>query len=459
MRINVIEKFGLYEKLSDLSKGLNEHEESQNICNKAIHDLKSEFTDNKFNLYLEQLKQYDWITEIENFIEDVKTFLNENKYGVQLERVMNKLSGISAYAPIVESIKEIVALDESEIKSKISSLSKFKFEPNIKKLVEGYEQLEFNVQKTQKAEITSAPITPVMQLEEGFVFASKSGNYVVSNDITKVEKYDGKLTNEFTKAKAALNIFKYKGDNTFEAKLNKATITLTTSDEGNKMTVNESEIENKTQLTKLLKNAGLVNYTDTNTRSLIEFMYEKANEFVEVDFVKSIETINEKLEVFKMSNNEVSVAKYDKKTRGFVLESLDLEDIEDLSESLKKSYDLDFNNVLEGLHINVESLEFKSLVESIDTSKVIDMTKTDEIYSKIEEANSKYNELNVENRKNVENEFIKLQEKESILKADEVLFLIETKKALIDKLDESEELSKSIEMLNDELVTFVTEKV
>ena len=35
MRINVIEKFGLYERLSDLSKGLNEHEESQTICNKA----------------------------------------------------------------------------------------------------------------------------------------------------------------------------------------------------------------------------------------------------------------------------------------------------------------------------------------------------------------------------------------------------------------------------------------
>ena len=65
MRINVIEKFGLYERLSDLAKGLNEHEESQNICNKAIHDLKSGFTSSKFNLYLEQLKQYEWITGVQ----------------------------------------------------------------------------------------------------------------------------------------------------------------------------------------------------------------------------------------------------------------------------------------------------------------------------------------------------------------------------------------------------------
>ena len=106
MRINVIEKFGLYKRLADLANGLNEHEESQSICNKAIHDLKSGFTTNKFELYLEQLKQYDWVSVVENFLEDVETFLNENAYGLELERIMNKLDGVSTYAPIVESIKE-----------------------------------------------------------------------------------------------------------------------------------------------------------------------------------------------------------------------------------------------------------------------------------------------------------------------------------------------------------------
>lgn len=457
MRINVIEKFGLYERLKNLSKGLNEHEESQTICNKAIHDLKSGFTSSKFNLYVEQLKQYEWITEIENFLEDVDTFINENKYGLELERIMNKLNGITTYNPLVESIKEIVSLDETEIKSKLPSLSKFKFEPNVRRMVESFENTEFNVQTNEKAKITGNIISPVMQIEEGFVFSSNSGNHIVTNDITSIKRYNGKLSSEFNTAKTALNLFKYKGNNVFEANLPKAKIQIVASDEGNKITINESEISNKPQLTKVLKNAGFVNYTDTKTRSLIEFMYENANKLVEIDFAKSIETINENFEVFKMSNNEVSISKFDKKTRGFVLETLDIEDVEDLNESLQKSYKLDFNHVLEGLNINVDSLEFKGIVEKIDISNVVDMTKVDDLYSKIDEAIEKYNELSVENRKNVEKDFISLMEKESKLNSDEVTFLVETKKALVEKLDESEELDKSLEMLNEELNTLITE--
>ncbi len=456
MRINVIEKFGLYERLTELSKGLIEHEESQNICKKAIHDLKSGFTTSKFNLYLEQLKQYEWITEIENFLESVETFLNENEYGLKLEGIMNKLSGINTYVPIVDSIKNMVVLQESEIKDQLSSLSKFKFEPNVKRLIESYEKAEFNTQKTTLASITHSPVSYLMHLDEGYVFSSKSGNYVVNSDITKVEKYNGKISAEFSTAQNALNLFTYKGNNTFEAVLPKASIKVVASDDGETtMTINESSIDNKEQLTRVLKNAGFINYTDTKTRSLVEFMYEKASEFVEVNFVKSIETINENFEVFKMTNNEISIAKFDKVTRGFVLESLDLEDVEELNESLKKSYDLDFDNVLEGLHINVESLEFKTLVENIEVSDIKDMTKSTDVITKINEAVAKYNDLDVINRANVENEFIELQAIQSLVESEEVTFILETKAALVDKLEEGEELEKSLVMLNEELSLLV----
>ena len=232
MRINIIEKFGLYEKLSDLSKGLMEHEESKNICDKAIHELKKEFSIPKLNLYLEQLKQYEWVTVVENFLNDVDTFVNENTYGLQLENIMGKLNGINTYVPIVESIKEMVALDESEIKSNIGSLSKFKYEPNIKRLIEGFEKAEFNSQTTSVAEISHSPITPVMQLEEGFVISAKSGEFVVSNDLENIEVYEGKLSSEFIMGKNALHMFKYKGNNTFEAVLRNANIKITASDKG-----------------------------------------------------------------------------------------------------------------------------------------------------------------------------------------------------------------------------------
>ena len=50
-----------------------------------------------------------------------------------------------------------------------------------------------------------------------------------------------------------------------------------------------------------------------------------------------------------------------------------------------------------------------------------------------------------------------LQEMENILKSEEVVFLVETKKALVEKLDEGEELEKSFEMLNEELSNLVGE--
>ena len=91
MRINIIEKFELYKKLDNLSQNLQENVESQTICKKAIHDLKTKFTNQKLNMYLEQLKGYEWITVIESFLSDFNNFINENKYGLELEKIVKIL--------------------------------------------------------------------------------------------------------------------------------------------------------------------------------------------------------------------------------------------------------------------------------------------------------------------------------------------------------------------------------
>ena len=44
---------------------------------------------------------------------------------------------------------------------------------------------------------------------------------------------------------------------------------------------------------------------------------------------------------------------------------------------------------------------------------------------------------------------------ETLVKSEEVSFLVETKKALVEKLDEGEELSESLIMLNAELTKLV----
>jgi hypothetical protein len=295
-----------------------------------------------------------------------------------------------------------------------------------------------------------------MQIEEGTVFSTKSGNYLLSKDMTVINKYKGNVSKEFAYGKKALDLFKYKGDNTFVANLPKTQIkVIARTLEPNKIIINESEIPNKKALDTLLRKTGILSYNDVETRSIIEFMYERADSLVEVDFVKSIETVNENFEIFKLANNDVFISKYDNLTRGYIIEQIELEEIEQLNENLKGKYDLDFSNILEGLDINIDSLEFKTLVESIDVSRLVDLQQVDTIKEMINEANDKYNSFSFFDRANVEKTYLKLQEKENVVYSEKVRFILETKNALVGKLEDGKELNETLDMLNKELSKLV----
>lgn len=460
MRINIVEKFDLYERLETLVKSLTEHEESQTICRVAIHDLKSHFSVNRFNKMMNELSEYKWIEEVENFITEFQNFKQNNKYGLELESIMGRLKKTDSniYLPIVEKIQQLIVLDESVIKNKLNELANFKFEPGIRNIIAVYEREAFGKVVKPDAIISSTPISPIMKIEEGIVFSTNGTNYIVTNDMKKLEKYQGQTNGMFKAAQNALRHFNYIGENTFVMKTPKATFKVIAGDSSNRIFINESEIADKHILTTTLKNAGIIPYADTNSRAMIEFMYENAHSLVEIEFVKNIKTVNESFDIFKLANNEVLVSKYDNVKRSMVLEALDIEGVEELSESLKSKYDLDFDVVVEGLAINTDCMEFERLVESINIADILDFTKVEDTYAKIQEAMKMYKSFDIENQKNVADAYKVLENKDNKLNLDKVSFLLETRNALVDKVEDKETLSESLSLINKELSNLVVEK-
>jgi hypothetical protein len=450
MRINIITKFELYEKLTELVSKLTEHEESATICKQAIHDLKSNFSEQKLNLYLEHLNQYSWIQDVDSFMNEYTTFLQENKYSIELEKIGNKLKPIDAFQPIVESITSLITLNESELKTKISELSKFKYEPNVKSFLNKFQTTEFKIQETEKAKVINSPITPVYETAQGLVFSTNTGNYIMNKSKTEISKFTGTTSKEFQFGKSVLEFFKYKGNNIFEANTKSANIKVIAGDT-NKMFINESEIQDKQALRKLLTKTNLFNVSDTKTHSMIEFMYERANTFLEVDFVKSVETVKENFEIFKLDNNDVYIAKLDKTRRNFILEHLDNNDLDDLTESLQKEYKMDFSIILESLEVNRDSIKFASLVESLDLQEIKDVTKQVNFMKKVDEAYESYSLLDYKTKQKVQPVFLKLDKIQSVLESEQVNFLLKIKQGLLEKLDEGSELKESLQMINSEI--------
>jgi hypothetical protein len=457
MRINIVEKFDLYERLEELVKSLTEHEESQTICRNGIHKLKSKFSVNGFNQLMNELAEYKWIESIENFLSEFEQFKVDNKYGLQLESIMERLrnTGSNTYTPIVNKLQSIVVLGESEIKGKLSELASFKFEPSIRNIIAVYEKEAFGKVVKQDAVISSSPVSPVMQIQEGFIFSSGGTNYMVTNDMKKLEKYQGQTNGMFKAAQNALRYFNYIGENTFVMKTPKANIKVVAGDSSNRIFINETEVVDKKSLTTTLKNGGIIPYADNSSRAMIEFMYENAHTLVEIEFVKNVTTTNESFDVFKLANNEVLITKYDKVKRDTVLESLDIEGVEELSESLKSKYNLDFEVVVEGLSINKECMEFQRLVEEIQVKDILVSSKVEDTYKKLEEAIDMYNSFDIENQKNVADAYKVLENKSNLLNLDKVTFILETRNAVVEKIEDEEILSESLAMLNEELSMLV----
>lgn len=455
MKINFLEKFDLYERLEELSISVNENEEVSKIVNSALHDLKKNFYVPRFNQMVSELQKYNWISNVDNFILEFNGFVKTNKYGLQLEVIAEKLksSGSKLFIPVYEKINTICVLSENDIKDKLHELSSFKFEPNVRNLLAIYEKETFGSVEKEDVKISKDIVSPIMETETGFVFSVNGRNFYTDNKLSVLESYTGKTDSAYDFSKKALECFKYLGDNEFVYSLPKGNISVKVNENDIAMSINGTVIKDKQSLQNTLKHSGLVNYTDTTKRSIVEFMYENANKFISLDFAKIVETKEERFEIFKMTESTF-ISKYDLSKRAFILEEVDFDDIATLQENLQKKYNVNFNQVLENLSINKEVLEFDKIVEGIDLNKMSDFTTYREVANNVMNAYSFYDKI--QNKKGSEKTLKVLENKNNLVNSDKMIFLCATRDGLVQKIDEGFDGNNVLDLMNNEIKLLIS---
>lgn len=454
MKINFVEKFDLYEKLENLISSVNENENLSKYLNSALYEFKKDFTPNKVNSLIGTLNNYNWISEVDTFIAEFNSFTKQNKYGLMLENIMMSLSNqrVNTYSKLVDKLRSIVVLDENQILGKIIDLNEFKYEPNVRNVLAMYEQEKFGQIKKENIFIQKGSVSPVMETENGLVFTVGNKDYFVNEEMSEIKEYSGNVSSSFKFAKTILPMFTYLGEGKFEFVSPNGKIKIVTESNKTEMFIDESKITDKNYLNTVLKVSKIINYADIQQRSAVEFMYENAHTLIDLDFVKHIKTKSGVIDVFSLDES-VYTAEFDLAKRTKVLKKLSSVELQQLQENLSSEYKLDFDLVLESFSVNKEAMEFNYLVESINVKDILHPDKTEQVYESLKKANSLKDKIQDKNK--ISKSISLLESKNGIANLDKVLFLVETRKHLIDTLNESEQLSKSLDLVNNELVNLL----
>ena len=385
MKINIKEKFDILGKLSALSANLTEHEESKALCDRGIYEFKKGININNVTSFVRTLNAYNWIESVDSFIKEYNQFLMENRVGMTLENILNGLQASqfsSTYADAITAISELVPNEEAQIKENLHTLENFRFVPQLRAFLESYEKEAFAVSKSGKAEVEKNHISPVMVTESGFVFNLNGMNYEVDSKYTSIKAYEGALTNHYQYGLAALKTFERAEDNSYSLHTNKGTIKIVATEEGaNKFFINENEFIGREAIKNALTVTDVVNYFDKKTKSLIEYTYENANEFANIEIVKTIKSVHENLAFafINLAENKVVLNKVNYFERTNELIELTAENIDSIKESFMKTLDLDISPVLESIKVNVKAIEFAKLVNAIALTFTLILSRTGEI--------------------------------------------------------------------------------
>ena len=452
MKINIKEKFNLIEKLETLNESVKDHAEANSICSKGIYEFKKGVNPGLFGSFMNTLNAYNWISEVDGFINDYSKFINENQVGVQLEQILNSLDSSNhraTYQSAIDTLNELVPMKESKIKENLHKLKAFKFIPSLRVFLENYEKVEFAVSNSVKAIVEKEHVSPVMITESGYVFNLNGVNYETNSSLTSLKKFEGKVSGKFNYGLRALSMFNADaGEFVMETK--NGYIKIVATDEGeNRFFIGENEFFGKEAILTALNVTRVVDYFDKDVKSVLEFMFDNANEYAVIECVKSIKMANEsfKTSFIKLANNKILLNTVNSFERTNEMTEITGDNFDSIVESFAKGYKLDIVPVLESIKVNLKAVEFAKKVKDIDLSKMV--KDSDAIFTELDEALSFYDSMNEGEKSDCSKSFKSLDSKCTIAKSEKVKFLLEAKAKYTD--EEVDGITNVLELLNIEL--------
>ena len=446
MKINILEKFDLLEKLEAISESCSDHKEINSICRTAIHDIRKSFDINKVNGYINKLNSYSWVKDIESFNENLTQFVNENKYSIQLEQINNVLKNSTfshTYKKAIKEIESILPLDENDIKSELHRLNNYSYIPQIDKFLKEFEISEFAIAKNNIAEVEKYHLSPVMTLENtNYVFHLNGKDYEVNESLSDIKEYKGNLSTEYTFALQSLNKFMLESDDSFSMNLKSGHYIKIGNGETPKMFINETEYLTKESFMEGLVTSGALGYFDKTNINLIEFMVENVNSLVNIEFVRTIKTLHEHLKYsFIKVDNKILLNKVDSFEHTNEMLEITGTNLDETIDSFKNKLNIDITSLLENMKVNFAVVELTDIVNGLSKSMIKEnREELSNAIDKVDKLVLNFTEEDLKSNKELIDKYNSIKE---CFKSPKVDFVLET----INKFESSDDIDGRDEVL------------
>jgi len=312
-------------ELYDLNTAFNKIDENKDdlakvalikeSLNPAVFKSKPEFY--LLNKSYQQLKPYDGIVAIKEYLEKCEYIFKENFYTNYLSNMVYEMLDLSErkfYSEAIEDIQYLLKNDENYIKENLTVvLNKYSWIPRVQQLLERNSNLTKNLASTNKASVEKV-YSPVQVNEDGsYIFTIDSAYYQVNKDKTLQKITDVSIiTEKFNRISSLLKSYKIDENKITLYKHNKSLELLF---EDNKIKVNgvEKEITDFEGVKDSLIGSGFFRldevYSVDNVLLLVENM----------DMIKSIDVIDRIIghngnivNIIKLSENNIYINRVNK---------------------------------------------------------------------------------------------------------------------------------------------------
>lgn len=293
---------GVYSILKDLKKSpINEHSPFKIVSEKYMHLIEEQGIPESslIEQLVMEMRSFKWDDNVSKKISDLESTINENESLIEVEKAIFAIRKDSAwkfYSDATKLMTEWIKTDNRSNRMLAKDLSTWKFNHVVGNLINKLNEMEsknvggLNIPSKQGESYVSKVYSPIL-MENGNTYFYLNGKYYSGNEdgITRVNE----VNEEFSLLVESFSNSNLKIDDsgiTFYA--NKNRVSIIEESEKTKVLLNGSVLlfESKIGLAKILE----TNFSDImgngNGRIVSDIIrvYEKFENIVELDFVKSV---------------------------------------------------------------------------------------------------------------------------------------------------------------------------
>jgi len=310
----VLENLNLRSRLENLYESLDERNgSSKSIVEKYIGqlDLRSDYS--ILADCVSEMKQYDWLSQVDSFIAESRNFVLENEvsFGVlNTLEYLHKDRNKGTYSAAINTLEEMKDLSEGELRKRLpNKMSTHSWVPGVKELIALVETVNGVNTTTDHRFTNKRPVSPIVENESGeFIFAVGNRAYAMneSGEIRVASKEE--LTNEFASLVSLAENFTFTEEG-LRMKMNNGIVDIIVNENEDGTISKEVKLDgakiDENHLSSALMATGKFRAGEYGTIKVLEHALHSADKLFELDFVETIKSnVYEGVEVnvFKTDN-------------------------------------------------------------------------------------------------------------------------------------------------------------